>query len=176
MGLSPIFTPQQKNVTGSSPGCDRPSQGSAHKLLVFLGTTEKGRILQTIYAPLPVVDVHSNFASGKTARFASSPIRKDDSVQTPFSLEVADNVQCSSDRPVRRPRRCRTATEWNAKRGNGRSDRHRADGEAHRNMTRCARVPHYTPTASRPGCTVNRFRDYLKQASLGSTKWCRSSL
>ena len=35
MGLSPIFTPQQKNETGSSPGCDRPSQGSAHKLLFF---------------------------------------------------------------------------------------------------------------------------------------------
>lgn len=75
MGLSPIFTPQQKNETGSSPGCDRPSQGSAHKLLFLLGTTEKGRILQTIYVPLPVVDVHSNFASGKTARFTSSPKR-----------------------------------------------------------------------------------------------------
>lgn len=112
MGLSPIFTPQQKNVTGSSPGCDRPSQGSAHKLLVFLGTTEKGRILQTIYAPLPVVDVHSNFASGKTARFISSPKRNMTAFR-PRSLSELPITARLAQPPVARPRRCRTTAERN---------------------------------------------------------------
>lgn len=112
MGLSPIFTPQQKNETGSSPGCDRPSQGSAHKLLFLLGTTEKGRILQTIYVPLPVVDVHSNFASGKTARFISSPKRNMTAFRSRSLSELPITARLAQP-PVAPPRRCRTTTMWN---------------------------------------------------------------
>lgn len=74
---------------------------------------EKGRILQTIYVPLPVVDVHSNFASGKTARFISSPKRKMTAFR-PRSLSELPITARLAQPPVARPRRCRTTTERNA--------------------------------------------------------------
>lgn len=142
MGLSPIFTPQQKNETGSSPCCDRPSQGSAHKLLFLLGTTEKGRILQTIYVPLPVVDVHSNFASGKTARFTSSPKRNMTAFRPRFLSELPITARLAQP-PVARPRRCRTTTDRNESEAYAEAPQRCCRRPL--KMTILVRVPHHTP-------------------------------
>lgn len=114
---------------------------------------EKGRILQTIYAPLPVVDVHSNFASGKTARFISSPKTEYDSVPPPFPLGVADNCKA---RPTSLwpSKTMQNDNRAERKYGIPRSPGHRAATDAHSNMTILVRVPHHTPIAPRQGCTV----------------------
>lgn len=123
---------------------------------------EKGRILQTIYVPLPVVDVHSNFASGKTARFMSSPKRNMTAFR-PRSLSELPITSRLAQPPVARPRRCRTTTERNESEAYAEARPQSCCRCLLPNMTILVRVPHHTPTAPRQGCTVNRFTPHFTQ-------------
>lgn len=74
---------------------------------------EKGRILQTIYVPLPVVDVHSDFASGKTARFMSSTKVNEMAAFRPRSHSDNTAYARLAQPHADQPRQCRTTTQWN---------------------------------------------------------------